>query len=68
MVMIRVKITSNYYDYYSNLTLKCFRTYILPTAAEKLPLAEPTHDFQRGVVAFLPVTFLEYSSIMSLAS
>ena len=53
---------------YKNLTLKCFRTYIFPTAAEKLPLADPTHDFQRGVVAFLPVTFLEYSSMISLAS
>ena len=52
----------------SNRTWKCLITYILPTAAEKLPLAEPTQDFQRGVVAFFPVTFLEYSSIMSLAS
>ena len=50
------------------LTLKCFRTYIFPTAAEKLPLAEPTQDFHLGVVAFFPVTFLEYSSIISLAS
>lgn len=53
---------------YEYLTLKCLRTYIFPTAAEKLPLADPTHDFHRGVVAFLPVTFLEYSSIISRAS
>jgi hypothetical protein len=30
----------------------------LPTAAAKLPAADPTHVFHRGVVAILPVAFL----------
>ena len=48
-------------------SLKCLETYILPTAAEKLPAADPTQDFQRGVVSVLPVIFLAYSSITDLA-
>ena len=49
-------------------SLKYFETYIFPTAAEKLPAAELTHDFHLGWVAVFPVMFLAYSSMISLAA
>ncbi len=49
-------------------SLKCLDTNIFPTAAAKLPAADPTQVFHRGVVAILPVAFRAYSSTISRAS